>query len=59
VETATWVIELAVGLACVVVASIALRNPRLRAVGILLLIAGITAVGHASARLLDISPVPD
>ena len=52
-ETATWVIELAVGLACVVVASIALRNPRLRAVGIVLLIAGIAAVGHASARLLD------
>lgn len=56
-ETATWVIELGVGLACLVVAGLALRNPRLRVVGILLLIAGIAAAAHASIRLMENSPV--
>lgn len=51
-ETATWVIELGVGLACLVVAGLALRNPRLRAVGVLLLIAGIAAAGHATSQLM-------
>ena len=51
-ETATWVIELGVGLACLVVASLALRNPRLRVIGILLLIAGIAAAGHATMQLV-------
>jgi putative copper export protein len=51
VETATWVIELGVGLACLVAASIARRNQRLRAIGILLLIAGIAAAGHAAIQL--------
>ncbi len=50
-ETATWVIELGVGLACLVVAGLALRNPRLRVIGVLLLIAGIAATGHAAIQL--------
>jgi hypothetical protein len=57
VETSTWVIELGVGLACLVVAGLALRNPRLHVVGILLLIAGIAAAGHAAIQLLRNSSV--
>ena len=53
-ETATWVIELGVGLACLGVAGLALRNPRLRVIGILLLIAGLAAAGHATMRLVSI-----
>lgn len=50
-ETGTWVIELGVGLACLVVAGLALRNPRLRVIGVLLLIAGIAATAHATIQL--------
>jgi hypothetical protein len=51
VETATWVIELGVGLACLVVAGLALRNPRLRVVGVVLLVAGVAAAAHAVFQL--------
>jgi len=52
VETATWVIELGVGLTCLLVAGLAVRNPRLRVIGVLLLIAGIAAAGHATIQLV-------
>jgi hypothetical protein len=52
VETATWVIELGVGLACLVVAGLALRNPRLRLVGVVLLVAGAAAAAHAVVQLV-------
>lgn len=52
-ETATWVIELAVGLACLLVSALAVRNPRLRGIGVLLLIAGIAAAGHATLQLVS------
>ena len=51
-ETATWVIELGVGLACLVVAGLALRNPRLRLVGVVLLVAGVAAAAHAVFQLV-------
>ena len=51
-ETATWVIELGVGLVCLLVAGLAVRNPRLRVIGVLLLIAGIAAAGHATLQLV-------
>jgi len=52
VETATWVIELGVGLACLAVGGLALRNPRLRLVGVVLLVAGAAAAAHAVFQLL-------
>jgi len=52
VEAATWVIELGVGLACLVVGALALRNPRLRLVGVVLLVAGAAAAAHAVSQLL-------
>jgi hypothetical protein len=52
VEAATWVIELGVGLACLLVAGLALGNPRMRVIGVLLLIAGIAAAGHATIQLV-------
>lgn len=51
-ETATWLIELGVGLACLVVAILALRNPRLRLAGVVLLVAGVAAAGHATTQLI-------
>lgn len=50
-ETAIWLIELGVGLACMAVAVLALRNPRLRLGGVVLLVAGIAAAGHATTQL--------
>jgi hypothetical protein len=47
VETAIWVIELGVGLACLVLGLSALRTTRFWPVGIVLLIAGAAASGHA------------
>jgi hypothetical protein len=52
VETATWVVELGVGIACLVIAALALRNPRLRVVGVMLVVAGVAAAGHAVWQLL-------
>lgn len=51
-ETATWVIELGVGLACLVVGALTLRTPRLRLVGVVLLVAGAAAAAHAVFQLL-------
>lgn len=51
VETAIWVIELGVGLACLVLGLSALRASRYRLVGIVLLIAGAAAAGHALFQL--------
>ncbi|HWC71678.1 MAG TPA: hypothetical protein VG993_10990 [Actinomycetota bacterium] len=50
-ETAIWVIELGVGLACLVLGLSALRASRYRLVGIVLLIAGAAAAGHALFQL--------
>jgi hypothetical protein len=51
-ETATDVVELLVGLGCLGAAVPALRSPRLRWLGALLLLAGAAAVAHALVRLL-------
>lgn len=51
-ETVTWVIELGVGLACLVVAALALRHARLRLVGAVLLVGGLAAVLHAAIQLM-------
>jgi len=50
-QTVTHVIELAVGLGCVIAAIPALRQRRLRWLGVVLLVAGAAAVVHATARL--------
>jgi hypothetical protein len=52
VETVTWAIELGVGLACLVVGSAAIRGQRLRIVGVVLVVAGLAASGHAIAQLV-------
>jgi len=52
VETVTWAIELGVGLACLVVGSAAIRRQRLRIVGVVLVVAGLAAGGHAIAQLI-------
>jgi len=54
VETITWTIELGVGLACLVVGSVAIRGGRLRVVGVLLVVAGLAAAAHALTQLADI-----
>ena len=46
-ETVTWVIELLVGLACLVLGMSALRTARYRLIGVVLLVAGVAAAGHA------------
>jgi hypothetical protein len=51
VETLTWVIELGVGVACLVIGAVAFRAGRLRVTGIVLVIAGLAAVGHALTQL--------
>ena len=50
-ETVTWTIELGVGIACLAVAALALRHPRLRLVGAVLLVAGAGAAAHAVFQL--------
>jgi putative copper export protein len=53
VDVLTWLIELAVGLACLVIAwSSRKGSPAMKAVGVVLLIAGLAAVAHASSALL-------
>jgi hypothetical protein len=52
VETVVWAIELGVGIACLAGAALALRHPRLRLVGAVLLVAGLAAAGHAVVQLL-------
>ena len=49
-ETVTWLIELGVGLARLVVGVLALRNPRLRLAGVVLLVAG-AAAAEATTQL--------
>lgn len=51
VEAVTWTIELGVGLACLVVGAAALRGARRPFIGAMLVIAGITALGHAVVQL--------
>lgn len=50
-ETVTWAIELGVGLACLVVGWAAIRGDRLRIVGVVLIVAGLAAGGHALLQL--------
>ena len=47
----TWAVELGVGVACLAVAALALRHPRLRLVGAVLLVAGAVAAAHALFQL--------
>lgn len=51
-ETLTWVIELGVGVACLAIGIAAFRTGRLRIVGVVLVVAGVAAAGHALVRLL-------
>ena len=51
-EAVTYVIELAVGLGCLVAGAASLRQARLRLLGVLLLMAGAASAAHALARLL-------
>ena len=50
-ETAIWMIELLVGLACLVLGMSALRTVRYRLIGVVLLVAGVAAAGHALIQL--------
>ena len=52
VDTVTWAIELGVGLACLVVGWVAIRGDRLRIVGVVLIVAGLAAGGHALVQLV-------
>jgi peptidoglycan/LPS O-acetylase OafA/YrhL len=51
-ETLTYVIELAVGLGCVVAAVPMARTPRSRWLAAVLAVAGLTAIVHAVSRLV-------
>ncbi len=51
VETVTWLVELGVGIACLVVGAGAWRGGRLRIVGVVLIVAGLAAASHALVRL--------
>ncbi|MEX0650633.1 MAG: hypothetical protein WD186_01220 [Actinomycetota bacterium] len=51
-ETVTWAIELGVGLACLAIGSVAIRGQRLRIVGVVLVVAGLAASGHALVQLV-------
>lgn len=50
-QAAIWVIELGVGLACLAGGVMVFRTQRMRVVGILLVLAGGAAAGHAVVRL--------
>jgi putative copper export protein len=53
-DALTWLIELTVGLACLVTAWSARKGtPAMKIVGLVLLIAGLAAVGHASYAVLS------
>jgi hypothetical protein len=51
-ETLTYLIELAVGLGCVVAAVPMARAPGRRWVAAVLAVAGLTAIAHAVSRLV-------
>ena len=50
-RTATWLIELSVGVACLAIGAGAMRSDRLRIVGIVAIAAGLAAAGHAILQL--------
>jgi hypothetical protein len=50
-DAATYVVELLVGLGCLVGAAVTIRQPRLRWLGVVLAVAGIAAVVHAVVEL--------
>lgn len=52
-DVATYATELAVGLGCLIGAVAAVRRPRLRWLGGVLLIAGLAAVVHAVGALIS------
>lgn len=52
VEAFTWLIELGVGVACLVAGASAIRGGRLPVTGALLVVAGLAASGHATFQLL-------
>jgi hypothetical protein len=51
-EGATYIVELLVGLGCLIAGAATLRGPRARWVGIVLLVAGVAAIVHALVELL-------
>ena len=51
-QTLTYLIELAVGLGCVVVAVPAMRSPGRRSLAAVLAVAGLTAIAHAVSRFV-------
>jgi hypothetical protein len=48
----TYVVELLVGVGCLVAGAAALRGPRARWVGVVLGVAGVAAIVHALVELL-------
>lgn len=51
-ETLTYLVELAVGLGCMVVAATMARVPRRRWLAAVVAVAGLTAIVHAAIRLV-------
>ncbi|HVF08307.1 MAG TPA: hypothetical protein VNC60_07010 [Actinomycetota bacterium] len=51
VETATWLVELGVGIACLALGAGAWRAGRSRIVGAVLIVAGLAAAIHALVQL--------
>lgn len=49
----TWVVELGVGLGCIAGGVVAVRTPRRRLIGVVLLIAGAAAAVHAVSALTN------
>jgi hypothetical protein len=52
VDVVTWLIELGVGMGCIAGGIASVRTPRLRVVGVMLLVAGAAASIHAVVALL-------
>ena len=52
-RTVTYVVELLVGLGCVIAGAASLRGSRTRWLGVVLLVAGVAAIVHALAELLS------
>jgi len=50
-DAATYVVELLVGLGCLVGAAVTIRQPRLRWLGVVLAVAGLAATLHAVVEL--------
>lgn len=51
-ETVIWLVELAVGLACLAVGGASMRVPSFRVAGIIVIVAGVAATLHAMGSLV-------